>query len=148
MKKYTSFQATNFVKSFTLFFFGLTFLGAVGNYIAIRDVLISWPVFIVNFILSTALGWWHYRQRYHLVFSYDADSFILQVGKKILANRWVEYTAVSLFHPGRGDLFVRLYQKNGEFIEIPASLLRLNPSEFRFEVMDFIEKATGRKDGR
>jgi hypothetical protein len=148
MKKYTSFQVTNFVKSFTLFFFGLTFLWAAGNYIAIRDVLISWPIFIINLILSAALGWWHYRQRYHLVFSYDDDSFILQVGKKILANRWAEFTAVSLFHPGHGDLFVRLYQKNGAFVEIPASLLRLNPSEFRFEVMDFVEKAAGRKERR
>ena len=140
MKKYSSFQITNFVKSFTLFFFGLTLLWAAGNYIAIRDVLLSWPVFIVNFILSAALGWWYYRQRYHLVFSYDDDGFILQVGKKSQANRWTEFTAASLFHPGRGDLLVRLYQKNNEIVEIPASLLKLNPSKFRFEVMDLLEK--------
>jgi hypothetical protein len=144
MKKYSSFQATNFLKSFTLFFFGLTFLWAAGNYIAIRDILISWPIFIVNLILSIVLGWWYYRQRYHLVFSYDDDGFILQVGKKIMANRWAEFTAVSLFHPGRGDLFVRLYQNNNEVVEIPASLLRVHPSEFRFEVMGFVDKAAGR----
>ena len=40
------------IKSFTLFFFGLTFLWAAGNYIAIRDVYLSWPVFIVNFVLA------------------------------------------------------------------------------------------------
>ncbi len=145
MKKYTSFQATNYVKSFTLFFFGFTFLWAAGNYIAIRDVLISWPIFLVNLILSAALGWWHYRQRYHLFFFYDEDSFTLQTGKKILTNRWAEFTTVSLFHPGRGELVVRLYQKNGEFVEIPAALLKLNPSEFRFEVMDLVEKAAGKK---
>ncbi len=145
MKKQTSFQVTNFVKSFTLFFFGLTFLWAAGNYIAIRDVLLSWPIFIINFVLAAALGWWYYRRRYHLVFSYDDDSFVLNVGNKILANRWAEFTSASLFHPGRGELFVRLYQKNDEFVEIPASLLKLNPSEFRFEVMGLIEKAAERK---
>jgi len=145
MKTHTSFQVTNFVKSFTLFFFGLTFLWAAGNYIAIRDVLLSWPVFVVNFVLAAALGWWYYRRRYHLVFSYDDDGFVLNAGKKILANRWAEFTSVSLFHPGRGELYVRLYPKNGEFVEIPASLLKLNPSEFRFEVMGFIEKAAERK---
>jgi len=145
MKKYTSFQATNFIKLFTLFFFLLTLLWAAGNYIAIRDVLISWPVFIVNLLLAAALGWWYYRERYHLVFSYDGDKFILQVGRKILENGWAEFTTVSLYHPGRGDLFVRLYRDNGECVEIPASQIRLNPSEFRFEVMDLIEKASGRK---
>lgn len=144
MKTYTSFQATDFIKSFTLFFFILTLLWAAGNYIVIHDVLLSWPVFIANLVLAVALGWWYYRQRYHLVFSYNNESFILQVGKKILANRWVEFTKVSLYHPGRGDLFVRLYRENGEFIEIPASQIRINPSEFRFEAMDYIKLAAGR----
>ena len=148
MKKITSFQLTNFVKSFTVFFFGFTFLWAAGNYIVIRDVLISWPVFIFNFILSAAIGWWYYRQRYHLVFSYDKDGYILQVGKKVLENRWADFTRVSLYHAGHGDLFVRLYQQSGEVAEIPASQLKLNPSEFRFEVMDLIGNATGMKDRR
>ena len=145
MKKYTSFRATDFVKSFTLFFFGFTLLWAAGNYIAIRDILISWPIFIVNLVLSLALGWWYYRQRYRLIFSYDEVKFILQTGKKILTNQWAEFTTVSLFHPGRGELVVRLYRKNGEFVEIPAASLRMNPPEFRFEVMQLVEKASGKK---
>lgn len=146
MKTHTSFQITNFVKSFTLFFFGFTFLWAAGNYIVIRDVLLSWPVFIVNFILSAAFGWWYYRQRYHLVFSYDEDGFILQVGKKVLENHWADFKSVSLYHPGHGDLFVRLYPENGEAVEIPASPLKLNPSDFRFEAMDLIERAAGKSE--
>ncbi len=144
MKTYTSFQATSFIKGFTFFFFILTFLWAAGNYIVIRDVLLSWPVLIINLLLAGGLGWWYYRRRFHLVFSYNNESFILQVGKKVLAHRWAEFTRVSLYHPGRGDLFVRLYQASGEFFEIPASQIKLNPSEFRFEAMDYIDLAARR----
>ena len=140
MKKHTAFNLTNFIKSFTLFFFGLTLLWGIGNYIAVRDILISWPVFLVNLTLSLGLGWWHYRKRFHLVFSYDESGFILQVGGTVTEGRWKNFIAVSLFHPGRGDLLVRLYRADGTFLDIPASMLRLKVSDFRFEVMALVGK--------
>jgi hypothetical protein len=135
VKKLTSFQFTNLVKSFTFFFFGLTFLWAAGNYIAIRDVLVSWPVFIVNMALSIGLAWWYYRYRYHTVFSYDESGFDLRVGRQHTARRWTEFSAVSLYHLGHGEFAVRVYDADGAYVEIPASALRLSPQEFRFEVM-------------
>jgi hypothetical protein len=138
VKKLAPLQFTNLVKSFTVFLFGLTFLWALSNYVAIRDVLISWPVFIVNLALSAGLGWWYYRWRYHTVFSYDESGFDLQVGRQRTARQWAEFSAVSLYHQGHGEFAVRLYEKDGVYVEIPASALRLNPQAFRFEVMSLV----------
>ena len=146
MKRFTSFQFTNLVKSFTIFFFGITMMWAVGNYIAIRDVLVSWPVFAINLALSAGLGWWYYRYRYHTVFSYDESSFDLQVGRQRTARRWEEFSTVSLYHRGYGDFDVRLYEEDGELVEIPASGLRLNPQEFRFEVMTLLGEGKGKPE--
>ena len=133
-----------------MFFFGVTFLWALSSYIAIRDVLISWPVFVVNLALSAGLGWWYYRYRYHTVFSYDESGFDLQVGRQRMTRRWEEFATVSLYHQGYGEFTVRLYEEveeveDGEYVEIPASTLRLDPQEFRFEVMGLVGGAVERQ---
>jgi hypothetical protein len=146
MKRTSSFQLSNLVKSFTLFFFGFTILWALSNYIVFRDVLISWPVFIVNVLLSLGVGWWYYRQRYNLVFQYNQDNFELSVGKQHTNYRWTDFVMVSLYHQGQGVFFIRLYRADDTFVEIPATSLRFNPSDFRFEVMDLVKgvaKTTG-----
>jgi hypothetical protein len=139
MKRISSFQLTSLVKSFTLFFFCFTIIWALSNYIVFRDVLISWPVFIVNVILSLGLGWWYYRQRYYLVFQYNQDNFELSMGKHRATYRWTDFVMVSLYHRGQGEFFIRLYRADDTFVEIPATSLRLNPSGFRFDVMDLVK---------
>ena len=139
MKRIASIQLTSLVKSFTLFFFGFTFLWALSNYVAIRDVLISWPVFLVNLILSLGLGWWYYRRRYHTVFLYDQDKFELFVGKQRTAHCWAEFKTVSLYQRRHGEFTIRLHEADNTFIEIPVSDLRLNAREFRFEVMEMVK---------
>jgi len=140
VKRLASFRFTDLVRSFTLFFFGLTLLWALGSYLAVRDVLVSWPVFIVNLVLSAGLGWWYYRYRYHTVFSYDEDGFDLRVGRRHTACRWEEFSTVSLYHRGYGEFAVRVY-RGDEYVEIPASALRLDPQAFRFEVMELVDRA-------
>jgi hypothetical protein len=149
VKTYTSFQFTNLVKSFTIFFFAISALWAIGNFIAIRDVLLSWPVFVVNIVLAAGLGWWWYRYRYHTVFSYDGSGFDLQVGRQYVQRRWEEFSTVSLYHRGYSEFSVRLYEEGGgEHVEIPASVLSLSPQEFRFEVMDLVRGGpTAQVDG-
>lgn len=139
MKTYTSFRLNNFISSFTIFFFGFTLLWAVGNYIVIQDVLISWPVFIVNLSLSVGLGFWFYRQRHHLHFSYNNERFDLWVGKFQIERRWKEFSSVSLYHRGNEEFVVRLYEKEDEFVEIPVSALKIRPNEFRHEVMGLVK---------
>jgi hypothetical protein len=148
VKTLSSLQLTDLVKCFTVFFVLTTVLWATGNYIAIRDVLVSWPVFVVNVLLSAALGWWYYRYRYHTVFSYDATEFKLRVGRRETVERWDAYCQVSLVHGGRGDFFVRLYRDEGAApVDIPASALKLDPQQFRFDVMGWAlgsEEVAGR----
>ena len=139
MRTLTSFQFTNLIKSFTVFFLGTTLLWAAGNYIAIRDVLVSWPVFAINFALSAGLGWWYYRFRYHTAFSYDEDGFDLRVGRRQSVRSWGEYEVVSLVHRGHGEFVVRLYEpQSDQYEEIPATALKLDAQDFRFEVMDYV----------
>ena len=139
MRTLKSFQPTELVKSFTFFFVATTALWATGNYIAIRDILVSWPVFVVNFTLSAALGWWYYRFRHHTVFSYDETGFDLQVGRRQTARRWAEYETVSLVHVGHGKYAVRLYESETEaHVDIPATALNLDAQSFRFDVMGYV----------
>ena len=146
MKTYTSFQFTNLAKSFTLFFVGTTALWALGSYIAIRDVLLSWPVFAVNLAVSAGLGWWYYRFRHHTVFSYDDDGFDLRVGRGQASRRWGEFEAVSLVHRGHGEFAVRLYGSGDEDqVDIPATALKLNAQDFRFEVMALVGGAAAER---
>jgi hypothetical protein len=141
-----SFQPTNVVKSFTAFFVATTLLWAIGNYVAIRDVLVSWPVFAVNLALSAGLGWWYYRYRYHTTFSYDDQAFDLRVGRQQTARKWREYDTVSLVHRGHGEFAVRLYESMSErHVEIPATALKLDAQDFRFEVMDYVGGSAGQQ---
>jgi hypothetical protein len=139
MKRISSFQITSLVKSFTLFFFSFTILWALSNYIVLRDVIISWPVFVANIILSAGLGVWYYRQRFHLVFQYNQDNFELSVGKNKTTYHWADFLMVSLYHQGQGVFSIRLYRADDTFVGIPATSLRLDPSNFRFEVMDLVK---------
>lgn len=148
MKTLSSFQFTNLIKSFTVFFIAITALWAAGNYIAIRDILVSWPVLAVNFLLSAALSWWYYRYRYHTVLSYDASGFDLQVGRRHTARRWTEFETVALVHRGHGEFAVRLYDDQRETpVDIPATALKLDAQQFRFEAMGFVRQPALRQDG-
>lgn len=139
MTRVTTLQITNLVKSFTLFFFGFTFLWGFSNYIVIHDVLISWPIFIVNIILAVGFGYWYYRQRYHTVLIYNHEKFELLLGKRRIERKWTGFKTVSLFHQGHGEFTIRLYEADTTYLEIPVSALKLNPQEFRFKVMDMVK---------
>ncbi len=139
MKTTGPLQLTNLVKAFSLFFFATSLLWAVGNYLAIRDILIGWPIFIFNVLASALGGWFLYKRRYHTIFSYGEEGFELSVGGGKMVHRWDDFVSVSLFHQGYGDFAVRLYEPAGGFLEIPVSVLRLNPQEFRFAAMGWVE---------
>lgn len=140
MKTFSAFRINKFINAFTIFFFAFTFLWAFGNYIVIRDVLISWPVFIVNFSLSVGLGFLYYQRRYHLKLSYDNHGFDLNIGETQTKHQWNEFNMVSLYHLGNEEFSVRVYETEGEFIDIPVSALKIQPDEFRSEVMAYIKK--------
>jgi len=103
---------------------------------------IWYQILAVNFVVAAVLGWYLYKQWYHMEFSYDDVEFQLKKGKNPPVNhKWNEFSKVSLARNEYGEFRVRLY-RNGDQVEIPVSKLKLNPFEFRLQVIDFVAKAT------
>lgn len=99
----------------------------------------------LNLVISAVLGWRLYKHMYHMAFTYDSKGFTLKKGKSVESSRrWREFSKVSLVRTEYGDFSVRLYQ-NAEFFDLPASKLKLNPFDFRFEVMRFVSGSEGKK---
>jgi hypothetical protein len=139
VKSAAPWQLMNLVRSICIFFILVSVAWIVANYVMFRDFLIGWPVMVGNVVVSVAAGLWWYRTRYHARFSWDTQGFELRKGTSALtAKTWGEVSHVSLVHDGYGRFSVRLYQPEGDRIDIPASDLRLEPSDLRFEVMDLV----------
>ncbi|MFQ5886947.1 MAG: hypothetical protein ACE5II_06910 [Anaerolineae bacterium] len=145
MKTTAPLQIGNLLKTIAFIFFGLLILWALINYLMLRQVYLHWLLLVVNLLLSAGLGWRFYKNTYHTTFSYDQDGFEIERGDSRLSAHWQDYSRVSLLHLGLGEFAVRLYKDEDEFLQIPVSSLKLNPSEFRFQVMEFVkgqERAT------
>ena len=140
MKTYAPTQANTLAKTVAFFFFGFLILWAVTNYLFVGDVYLHWSLLVVNAILSLGLGWWYYKSVRHTSFAYDYDGFELHQAKNEVSRQWRQFGKASLLHLGHAIYAVRLYEKDVETasVDIPASALRLDPSAFRFEVMDLI----------
>jgi hypothetical protein len=147
MKTAAPWQLMNLGRSIGIFFILVSVAWIVANYIMFRDFLIGWPIIVGNVVVSVAAGVWWYRTRHHARFSWDGEGFELRRGTSALtAKTWGEISRVSLVHDGYGRFSVRLYQPEGERIDIPASDLRLEPSDLRFEVMDFVGVRSQERD--
>jgi len=139
MRTIAPLQLMNLGKSFVIFLIitSLAWIGA--NYVFFRDFYVGWPIIIGNLVISGLVGWWWYRTRHHAIFSWNQDGFELQWGRgKKSARKWQDFSRVSLIHEGYGRFVVRLYEEDGAYVDIPASDLKLEPSDFRFEVMDLV----------
>jgi hypothetical protein len=119
-------------------FFALFILWGVANYVVLKDVLLSWVVVAINGLLALVLGWLFYKRMRHTIFSYDQDGFEVRMGRRLASGQWRDFSGVSLVHLGYGSFAVRLYKDQKASLDIPASSLRLDPSEFRFEVMRLV----------
>lgn len=140
MRTIAPLQLMNLGRSFVIFFIitSLAWIGA--NYVFFRDFYIGWPVIVGNVVISGLVGWWWYRTRHHSTFSWNQQGFELQKGRgNKSAKKWQDFSRVSLVHEGYGRFVVRLYEEDGAYVDIPASDLKLEPSDFRFEVMDLVE---------
>jgi hypothetical protein len=139
MKTLAPIQVMNLVKSVIIFFIvpSIAWIGA--NYVMFRDFYIGWPVLIGNLFIAGVFGWWWYRRNHHAIFSYGEDGFELRKGRAAKKYRkWSEFSRVSLVHEGYGRFSVRLYEDGKEYVDIPASDLKLDASDFRFEVMELV----------
>ena len=103
---------------------------------------IWYQIFVLNLIVAGALGWYLYKQWYHIVFSYDDAGFNLRKGKNPpVIHQWNEFSKVSLARSEYNEFRVKLYN-NGDAVEIPTSKLKLDPFKFRFQVIDLVTKAS------
>lgn len=103
---------------------------------------IWYQILAVNFIVASVLGWYLYKQWYHIDFSYDDVGFRSKKGKsQSISHKWNEFSRVSLARNEYGEFNVRLYE-NGGFVEIPVSKLKIDPFEFRIRAMNLVLKAT------
>jgi hypothetical protein len=140
MRTVAPLQVTNLVKSATIFFFLSSLAWFATSYLLFGDLLISWLVFVANILIGALVGWWWYRRHYHTVFRYDDRGFELRRGAgQKWQKGWQDFSQVSLLHEGYGRFSVRLYEANGQYVDIPASDLKLPASDFRFEVMDLLK---------
>ena len=140
MKTSAPLQLMNLGKSFVIFLIitSLAWIGA--NYVFFRDFYVGWPIIIGNLVISGLVGWWWYRTRHHTIFSWDQQGFELRRGRgKKSSKKWQDFSRVSLVHEGYGRFVVRLYEEDGAYVDIPASDLKLEPSDFRFEVMELVK---------
>lgn len=111
----------------------------------IENLILRLMILFLNLFVSVLLGWRLYKRIYHMVFTYDDKGFTLKKGRKQEdSRRWNEFSKVSLFRTEEGSLSVRLY-KNGEFFDLPASKLKLNPFDFRLEIMRLVDSGKGKK---
>ena len=142
MKTAAPLQIMNLIKSFAIFFIVSSVAWIVANLVAFQGVLtgiILWVVFIGNLAISGVVGWWWYKRQYHATFSYDQQGFELQRGTASKqSKKWRDFSRVSLVHEEHGRFLVRVYGDNEEYIDIPASDLKLDASDFRFQVMELV----------
>jgi len=102
---------------------------------------IWYQILAVNLIVAAVLGWYLYKQWYHIELSYSDLGFQLKKGKAApVTRKWNEFSRVSLARNEYGEFMVRVYG-NGDRLEIPVSKLKLEPFGFRREVMNLVAKA-------
>jgi len=102
---------------------------------------IWYQVLAVNVTVALVLGWYLYKQWYHIEFLYDDEGFSLKKGKApAVSRKWKEFFQVSLTKSEYGEFSARLYTQEGQF-EIPSSKLRLDPFRFRSQIAGLLEKA-------
>ncbi len=140
MRTVAPLQPMNLAKSFIIFFIVTSVAWIGANYLIFRDFYIGWPVLVANVLISGLVGWWWYKREYHAALSWDQQGFELQRGRgERSSRRWDDLSQVSLLHEGQGRFVVRVYENDGEYTDIPASDLKLEPSDFRFEVMELVK---------
>jgi hypothetical protein len=122
----------------------LTLISAFSGFLAVGEFFISTFILIINIIISVVAAWPIYRYWFHTKMSMDDEQFNLEVGKREkVTGRWSEFDEVSLVHLGRGRMGVRLYYRDkDDFVEIPASDLKLDASSLRFKAIKLTRAAS------
>jgi hypothetical protein len=141
MKRATKLHFGNLGKAFSLAFVAITIIWGVVSYYSLGRIYVSWQILLGNLAVSATLSALYYRFRYHPVLEYDDRRFVLHTGSRIVEGAWKDFAFLSLYHKGFAVFAVRLYRKcpdDKDFVELPATDVGLDPSDFRFELIGYI----------
>ncbi len=141
MKRVSKLHFGDIGKSFSVAFVLITIAWGIVSYYSFGGIYISWQILLGNLAVSATLSAIIYRMRYHRLLEYDERRFTLRTGKRITEGEWKDFSLVSLYHKGFGVFALRLYRGNPDetdFVELPATDLGLNPSNFRFELSQYL----------
>lgn len=136
MKRVTKLHFGDIGKSFSVAFVAITVVWGVVSYYSFGGIYLSWQILLGNLAASGALSALYYRFRYHRLLEYDDDGFTLRTGTRLTTGVWRNFSCVSLYHRGFAIFVLRLYRDGADeqdFLELPATDLGLDASDFRFE---------------
>jgi hypothetical protein len=141
MKRISKLHFGDIGKSFSVAFVAITVIWGIVSYSSLGGVYVSWQIFLGNLAVSGVLSMLYYRFRYHRVLEYDEKKFTLRTGSRVVEREWQDFSFVSLYHRGFGVFALRLYRDDPDgkdFVELPATDIGLNHSDFRFEIADLL----------
>lgn len=93
---------------------------------------------LINIGLAIAITYWYSKGKYYNKMSLNKYEITLQTGRgKPTSAKWSDFDLVSLMHLGAGQFDVRLYKvgDHDEFLSVPVSGVKVNPSDFRWKAM-------------
>jgi hypothetical protein len=141
MKRVSKLHFGDIGKSFSMAFIFITIVWSLVSFFSMGVVCVSWQILAGNFAVSAMLAAFIYKLRYHRVLEYNKERFTLRTGRVLAQNDWKNFSLVSLYHKGYEIFTLRLY-RNGpdepDFVDLPATELGLNASDFRYKIEEFI----------
>ncbi len=93
---------------------------------------------VINIVLAAGITYWYSKGKYYNKMSLNREGIALQTGRdKPTFAKWSDFDLVSLIHLGAGQFDVRLYRTgdHDEFLSVPVSGVKVNPSDFRWRAM-------------
>jgi hypothetical protein len=124
---------------FGLTLLGLTFLSFLVSAFLIGSLTTNRGGLIINIGLASVITYWYSRGKYYNRILLEDGGITVQTGRNEPSfAKWSSFDMVSLKHLGVGQFDVRLYRTNDhtEFLSVPVSGVKVDPSGFRWKAME------------
>jgi hypothetical protein len=124
---------------FGLSLLGLTFLSFLLSAFLTGSLTTNRGGLVINIGLASVITYWYSRGKYYNRVSLEDGGITVQTGRNEPSfAKWSSFDLVSLKHLGVGQFDVRLYRVNNhtEFLSVPVSGVKVDPSGFRWKAME------------
>ena len=127
--KFEAFDLPNYLKSFTIVFFGSMLTVVLIALSGAREALSNMPLILLFATgLSLIVGYRIYKSRYHATLSMDSKGFQLKQGNKIKDEKWSKYTDLTIYITPKHETCLRLHAKEETF-DLPLSRVGMSRKE-------------------